>query len=238
MIAIRAGEALGVGVVEGQGIEGEVVRREIQGGVERRHPAGHALVGHVVEEVEADRSDPRLTRLGDRIGDVPRLVAATDATQLRVVERLRPDRQPRDAGANPAGRIAALVRSGIGLERDLGIDREAVSRPDPIDEVGDDVGLEEGRRPATEVQRLEGRSGPPEGRIQGIGSQIQLGLERGDEGVHAGARAARRGARIDDEIAVRAERDAERDVDVERDRRTSRDRGRPCPAPFIAPATR
>ena len=44
---------------------------------------------------------PAVAGLGHRVADVPRLVAATDPAELAVIQRLRPERQPRDPGRGP-----------------------------------------------------------------------------------------------------------------------------------------
>ena len=57
-----------------------------------------------------------------------RTVAPPELAQLRVVERLGAEGDPRDAGTVERSRIAALVRPRVGLDRDLGVVRE----PEPF----------------------------------------------------------------------------------------------------------
>jgi len=54
--------------------------------------------------------------------------------------------------------------------------------------------------------------------VEGIGAKLELRLERGRQRFDPIRGPACGRAGDDDEVAVRAERDAERDVDVERDR--------------------
>ena len=75
------------------------------------------------------------------------------------------------------------------------------------------------RGAAAEVQRVERRPPRPERSVGSIRPQVDLRQQRADESLDAGPGSARRGPRVHDEVAVRAQRDAERHVDVERDRR-------------------
>ena len=115
-----AGQALGVGVVEGQGVEREVVRPSSSGRLERRRPAGQALARHVVEEVEADRADPRLAGRRDGVGHVarrrgagrapgaPRRMKLWAPSESRVTPAAaKPARSPRSSGPGLASRVTS-----------------------------------------------------------------------------------------------------------------------------------
>jgi hypothetical protein len=224
VIAGRPGEPLGVRVIERQGIEREVVRLERQRRIERRHPRREIGIGDVVQEIDVDRRDPRGPGVSDGIGDMPRAMPPAELAQLGVIERLRPERQPADPEVAPRDRVAPLVRSRVGLERDLGIRCEAEARPHPREKVLDLAGGQERGRPAAEVHRVEYRPirspGQTEGPVEHVRSQLDLAQKRIKERADPVARPPRRRPGDDHEVAVRAERDAERDVDVERDRGT------------------
>ena len=123
-----------------------------------------------------------------------------------------------------ARRVATLVGPGVGLERHLGPGGHAEPCPDPVEQPGNGLGREQRRRATAEVDGFErlrrlanaGRAG------HARRAQLQLGLEGGEERANPVARAPGRRPGIDDEVAVRAERHAERDVDVQRDRRQHR----------------
>ena len=155
--------------------------------------------------------------------------------ELLVVHRLGTERQAGHARVDPGRRVAALVGPRVGLEGHLGIVGEPEPTPDLLDDPCDDRRREQRRRPAAEEQALERRPLAVVGGVERVGAKVDLGLERPDEGVdpRLGAAGGRPG--IDDEVAVRADRDAERDVDVERDRRTTR---RDVSLTFIALASR
>ena len=98
VIARRAGQALGVGVVERQGIQREVVRLEVERGIERPRPAVERLAREVVQEVEAQRCDAGVPGCPNRCLDVGRLVSAPERRELPGVEALRADGQAGHAG--------------------------------------------------------------------------------------------------------------------------------------------
>ena len=80
----------------------------------------------------------------------------------------------------------------------------------------------ERRRAAAEVDRVERRRDRAERGVQRVGAQVDLARSGREERADPRPRPACGRARDDDEVAVRAERDAERDVDVQRDGRRRR----------------
>ena len=143
VVAEEAGEALRIRIVEGQGVEREMIRLELEGPLERRHPAVDRRARHVVQEIEAEGRDAGCPGLGDRSRDIGRPMAAPEALQRRVVEGLDAVRQPGDPGRHEGRRVAPVVRAGIRLERDLGVGGETVALVDQGDDLGDRLGRQE-----------------------------------------------------------------------------------------------
>ena len=226
----RPGEPLRVRVVEGQRVRRDVVGAERERGVERRRPGRLALPGHVVQQVERHRPDARLARLGDR-------VAATSRGRCRRPSRRSSpssnDCAPSETRVTPASTSARASPRSSGPGFASIVTSAPVGQAEALAHALEDRG--DRRRPAAaSACRRRGRrvsSGGRRGPERGVGSvrpQVDLGQQRADERLDARPRPARRGPRVHDEVAVRAQRDAERDVDVERDRRPRR-RSRPGP---------
>ena len=183
VVAVGAGQALGVGVVERQRVERQVVRREVEGGVERRHPASRAVwSGTSYRRSRLTDRDPGLARLGDGVGDVARpggggrggAARASSSDCAPIESRVTP---ARDA----ARRVAALVRPGVGLERDLGVGGRARSAPGSRStqvrrrrRAGSSEGV-----PPPRYSVSSGGARPPEGRVEVVGAQLELGREGG-----------------------------------------------------------
>ena len=81
------------------------------------------------------------------------------------MEALGAERDPVDARLRQGGRVAALVRAGVRLDRDLRGGRDPEPLSDHVEEVSDDFRRHQGRRPAPEVDRVEGRPGRRAGAI-------------------------------------------------------------------------
>ena len=124
-------------VVEGQGVQRQVVRRELERRIERRHPAIERSVRDVVQQVQADRRDARLARRTRR-----------PASRRRARWR-RPSRvsvgsaiawAPSDSRVTPARRMAAASprSSGPGLASMVisAFLREPEARADVLDQAG------------------------------------------------------------------------------------------------------
>ena len=105
---------------------------------------------------------PAAPGLGDGVGDVGGMVAPTEPLELAVVERLRPERQPRDAGADarpPAsprssgpGFASSVTSASAARPNRRAHLRRRCRRPRPA--------ASSDGRPAAEVQALERRRGP------------------------------------------------------------------------------
>ena len=92
--------------------------------------------GHVVQQVEADRSDAGRSRLGDGPHDVDDPVPSTEPAESGGGHRLGADRQPGHAGRPQPPGVAALVRPRVGLERDLGPVGQAEAIADEVEQPG------------------------------------------------------------------------------------------------------
>ena len=156
MVAAGPGQALGVGVVEGQRVDRQVIGRERDRRIERPDPVGEGRIRRVVQEVEADREDPG--------------------------HGLSADRQAIHAGRVQGLRVAPFVGAGVCLEGDLRAGGDAVARPDGGQQGGDRIGRHERRRPAADVDRLEWRPVGAVRRIERVGPYTEFRVERVEEG--------------------------------------------------------
>ena len=184
-----------------------------------------ALPRHVVQQVERHRPDarrrePRRPRPRRPAAGAAGPAAAA-ARRRTTARRARPASRPR---RRSAARVAALVGPRVRLDRHLRARGQAEARR------GRGRGwpsIDDGAAAASACRRRDTRvssgwTARPERGVGRIRPQVDLRQQRADERLDAGPRSARRGPRVHDEVAVRAQRDAERDVDVERDRRPRR----------------
>src|SRR6185503_9080448 len=93
----------------------------------------------------------RVNRLKSRFGRVP----AVEIHERRRIERLHADRESRNAGACVRRKPRAVEILRVGLERNLGAGREREDRTELPYERREEVSLDERRRAAAEVKRLE-----------------------------------------------------------------------------------
>ena len=196
--------------------------------LDRRLEGRRGLAGDVVEQIEGAVLDPGPPGRLDGVEDVCRAMPTAQSSELRSVEALGAEADPGHAGRSEAGQVATLVWARVGLDGHLGAGRKPEAVLDPLQERADHRRGQERRRAAAEVDGGErtaprvvqgtGRS-EAEARIKRVGAELELGLDGSNERLQPSSRAARRMTRVDDEVAVRAERDAERDVHVEPDRR-------------------
>ena len=221
VVAGGARQPLRVGVVEGQGVQRQVVGAEREGRLERRRPALLGAVRDVVQQVQRDRGNPRGPCRLDGPCHVLGSVPPAQPAELARVHRLRPERDPRDAGIAPrtsrrrARRDRGWPRASPRLRRSARTAPGSARGAARWRQVGaGTVCHRRSRRfpaaAATRERRKPGRA------------ELQLRLEGGQERGNSVARPAGCRPGVDDEVAVRAERDAERDVDVQRDRRQRR----------------
>ena len=222
MVAALGRQPLRVRIVERQRVERQVVRRQLEGRLERRHPGVERPAGHVVQQVEADRRRSR-PRARPRRRRPRRAARCRRPSRVSVASSI--DCAPSDSRVTPAAdqrrRVASLVRPGVGLDGDLRARRQPEPRPDMGDQ------RRQRLRPAASTAcRRRGRASraaaaPPERRVERVGAQVELDVDGRQERLDPAPRPAGRRPGEDDEVAVRAERDAERDVDVQADGRGS-----------------
>ena len=81
VVAVGSRQPFGVGVVEGQGVQREVVWLEGERGVKRLDPVDHARVRRVVKQVETDGGDAGGARLGDGPDHVDHPVATAQSSK-------------------------------------------------------------------------------------------------------------------------------------------------------------
>ena len=206
-----------------------MVGLEGQRGVERRRPgARRSGPGRRTGGRARSRRIPASRASSDGRDDVGRPVPPPQPPQERPSSN---DWAPSDTRLIPATNerpsVTALVRPRVGLDRDLGAVREPEPRPDPFDQRGDATMTAAGsacRRRCTGCRV----AAAPRTRHRPASARSPISV-RSAPGRRPPAPPvpARRRPRVHDEVAVRAQRDAERDVDVERDRRPRGDgRGR------------
>ncbi len=173
------------------------------------------MTRHVVQHVQRDRADAGVPGLPHRGRNVARVVPPTQLPELLRVKGLRTQREPRDPRCGEVVEVAPIVGTGVRLDRDLGAGRDAQAVIDELEQATDRGSGKERRRASAQVHGLERCSPIRVAPVQGIRAQADLRTERVDEGIDPGAGAPRHRPRVDDEVAVGAEGEAERNVDVE-----------------------
>ncbi len=182
----------------------DVIRREADRVGQIAHPVIARLIWPSKNEVEAHVEAQGADRV-DRGGRVLWLVRAPQRAKSLRTERLRAQRDARDARGTPGQKARAVERRRIRFDRRL--DQRKVERVAQRGRNGADLlGLEEARRPAAEVQR------PCRGPVERCALAPDLAHQRIDV-----ARAQLRGGGGGREVAVRTARRAEGDVDVQGD---------------------
>ena len=122
--AVEGGE--GRAVLDGELVEREMIGGERQRLAELRRPGLRRLAGAGIDQVEGEAREGRARHLDRRArgGDV---MKAAEEAEVVVVERLDAERDAVDAGGAVAAETLGLDAGGIGLERDLGVRRDASS---------------------------------------------------------------------------------------------------------------
>ena len=201
VVAGEPGDSLRIGVVQRQRVQREVVRLEGERGVERAVPGLDRRAGHVVQEVEADRGDaggarvaarPSATSSGEwrrpsaRSSAASRLCAPIDS---RVTPASRSARaSPRSSGPGLASSVTSASGASPNRSRTIAI-RRAIAA------AGRRLGVPPPRYTESSA-RSRRRAGSAPARVERVGAQRQLLLERGDERADPVRRArARRGPR-------------------------------------------
>ena len=113
VVAAGPGEALGVGVIEDEPVQRQMVRGEGERAFEAVGPGRQCLARDVVEQVEVDRADARRPGGRDRVADVGHRMAPAELAELGGIEALGPERDPGDADL--ALRRGSPRSSGPGL---------------------------------------------------------------------------------------------------------------------------
>ena len=230
VVAQRPGDALRIGIVERQRIGRDVVDAESDRRVERRRPGVDRLPRHVVQQVDRHRSarlpaPRRPRRRRPRAGAVARAAAAAPGSN---------DWAPSETRVTPAATSAAASPRSSGPGFDSIVTSAPSAMPhrvaDEREDRGDGLRGQQRGRAAARGRRSRAAGAPrtPAARRRRRRASARRPSSVSSASTNASTRArgpARRRTRVDDEVAVRAQRDAERDVDVERDGRT-RDRFR------------
>ena len=216
-------QALGIRVVEREGVQRQVVRGQPQRLAQGRLPALQRLARHVIEKIEIDRLESRGPRLRHGRDHVARRVAPPEAPQLRAIHALGTERDAVDAETPERGQVAPLVRTRVGFEGDLRLGCEPEPRTDDRDKPPEPLPGDEGRRAAPKVQAPERRpiahSQHAERGVQQFGAQFELPTHGLVQAIGPSAGTTGIGPGVDHEVAVGAARNAERQVDVQGDGR-------------------
>jgi hypothetical protein len=88
MIAARSGEPLGIGVVEDQAVQRQVIGPEGERPFQALRPGRQRLARDVVQQVEVDGADPRRAGRRDGVADVRRGVTPAELAELAGMEAL------------------------------------------------------------------------------------------------------------------------------------------------------
>ena len=188
-------------------IEREQVARQVVGLerhrlVERALPVGQVLAGQAEHEVQVE-AEARLASPGGRLARLHAGVASAEQLQEPVVEALDAEAETIGARGSEATQFVEVGVARVALQRDLGVWLDVEDGARSLEQVGHLSRRHEARRTAAEEDAVH------------LGAVVrvarQFGLDRLQ--VHVDAVEARR---LAIEVAVRADRQAEREVDVER----------------------
>jgi hypothetical protein len=190
--------------VELEQVEGGVLRREVRQPVDRGLPGRHGLPGQPEHQVEAQVRHAGRADGGNRLACARRIVRAPQPREFLVVERLDTEAHARDAGVaelrHPLGRDRLRIR----LEGHLCVRCHGEAPAAGRNEARDLGRLEQRWCAAAEEDRVGGRS---------VRRSPDLVLER----THVPC-FQRRIEQPAVEIAVAADRGAERDVEIQAER--------------------
>jgi hypothetical protein len=155
----------------------------VQGGL----PCAHGLPGEAIDEVDAEAREDA-TLLGARQAVQRGLgartaVASFEPEELRLVERLDAERNPRHTERHDRLEPSIGDLLGVRFERDLGARHEPLPRPQVRHEARQGRQRPETRRPATDIERPIGprRRGCARGELGDQGRGVTLG-RRGARG--------------------------------------------------------
>src|SRR5262249_21387397 len=147
--------------------------------------------------------------------------------QLGVMERLHAEAQSIDTGVAETFQLPAIDRFGVRLERDFAVRIDSESIANRPDDGGDLCRIEQRRRSAAEVDRVDGVAGVAGAKAPAYGSvgRVFRPGDFPDERLDV-ARLQRLVVQPAIEIAVVADRRTERDVDVDTEGGGRRTEGR------------
>ena len=192
--------------------DGELIERQMLGGFRDRElqfirPHLRGLVGAGVNQIERITVE-RGARDRDRVERLARGMQPSQRLQRGIVQRLHAERNPVDAGCAVAAKPRCLDAGRIGLQRDLGVGRDAPVFADRIQNGADGFRLHQRRRAAAEKDRGDlairrARGGGFDLAGKGPGKPFFVDRRMPDMAV---------------EIAIRAFRQAERPVHVDAER--------------------
>ena len=178
-------------------VTGEMLRPERDRRGEVGLEVGDGLAGNAVDEVEREVVEAGVAQVRERAANVVRLRAALERVQQMRLERLRTERDSRDARCAKRARELGRDRLGIRLDRHLLRVRQRLDQPDELGK------RRERRRAAAEEDRLDR-----------IGEDVPLLVQLAQERIDVGG-VLLRAADGGDEIAVAAPVRAERQMDVQ-----------------------
>ena len=139
-----------------QEIQRRVLRAELDRARRPMQPLGHPLLREPHHQVEADVVEPGRARLAARRRARARRCAPAQPPQLVIVERLHAEAHAVDAGRAESLEPLAADGLGVGLERDFGVGGRGRTRPGTPRMPADLGRLEQRRRPAAEIDGVDG----------------------------------------------------------------------------------
>ena len=152
-------------------VEREMVARQSQRLVQRRHPSGFRLPRQRVDQIERPAwEDAR----GERRGVARRrgVMRAAEKAQSVVIQALNAERDAIDAGGAQIREGRRFDAGRIRLQRDLDVRIDSEARADAVDERGDRRRRREARRPAAEKDAADAA------RPDAIGVMVEFAQQR------------------------------------------------------------
>ena len=196
-------------LIHGVGLDGELVERQMFGGMRDRRlqfglPGGWRLAGARIDQVEGEALEDRGRHRHRRHGLVGRM-QPPERLQIGIIHRLNAQRHAIDASCAIATKALRLDAGRIGLQRDLGVAVDAPGPANGVENGGDRLRLHQRGRAAAEKDR---RHLAPRRQHRAMG-------DLGPEGLHESRLVHRLVADVRIEVAIGAFREAEGPMDID-----------------------
>ncbi len=210
---IAAGDGVGEASLrlDGEGVEGEVVRLELEGGLEGGLPFVERLSREAVHEIEAEVGAASSAGGTDGLAGLGGRVHAVEEPEEGVGEGLDPEAEAVDAGGEEGRCLLFIYRPRVGFDGHLDGFAEGEPVAEPLHDARNPFRRQDRGRPAAEVDGLDGSALE----LVGGGAEVDLDGERVEVAAREGEPAGlleRHGG----EVAVGAFAEAEGQMEIER----------------------